>query len=138
MKMKITVDPSRLSKGKAAQPPASPPVPLDVLQKEIDRREAVERELNNAETARDEALVRLGNLEAEIARLKNLATSPAASPEDVKKLEDVASAMNTAVDGIIKLIAETKVIDGSPAAQAIDEAILPALEKLDTLLPRTN
>jgi hypothetical protein len=53
-------------------------------------------------------------------------------------VEKIATHMNAAVDGIITLIEAMKVPDGSPVARVIDDEILPALEELDKLLPKTN
>jgi multidrug resistance efflux pump len=130
---------NKLKAKTGAAPRAGAPGPTAAeLAEVVMQRDRAQGLLNNAQLTIANLESSLRKAEAEIEHLKKPAKVSAASPEDVKKLEDVASAMNAAVDGIIKLIAETKVPDGSPAAQAIDTVILPALERLDTLLPRTN
>jgi hypothetical protein len=123
--------------GAAPRPTTSGPTAAE-LARAVMERDAAQLELSNVRITLADVESKLRRAEAELHRLKDSPSGTHTSPEDIKKLEDVASAMNAAVDGIIKLIEETKVADGSPAAEAIDKKILPALEELDKLLPQTN
>jgi hypothetical protein len=127
--------------GSAPTPTAAPGPTAAELAAAISARDNALRELGETKS-------RLADAERAIQKLQHSLDTlppptpgiPAAAPtlEDTKKVEKIATHMNAAVDGIITLIEAMKVPDGSPVARVIDDEILPALEELDKLLPKTN